>query len=147
EVVEWLCADELAAVDQEARRAGDTKRFALGHVVIDGLGVLAAVERGPELRHVQAELLSVLLEVRTLNRLLVGEEQVVVLPELALLVCRQRGLTSEGSVLVEVERELRERDADVVRIGLEDLVDRRVDLGTEGALEVAELDDRDLGSL
>src|SRR5690606_13899070 len=95
----------------------------------------------------QAELLSVLLEVRTLNRLLVGEEQVVVLPELALLVCRHRGLPSEGSVLVEVERELRERDADVVRIGLEDLVDRRVDLGTEGALEVAELDDRDLGSL
>src|SRR5262249_17266396 len=54
-------------------------------------------------------------------------------------------LGRERRVRVEVERVVAEEDADVVRVILLDLLERRDDAAAERALEVGELDDVDLG--
>src|SRR5262249_41257579 len=101
ELVDGLGADDLGAAFDDATRGatdeeGGRPAGADGGALL-GLGVdlvleLAAVERGLELRHVEAELLGVLLKRRAVEGLLVREELVVHLPELALLVGRQRRL-------------------------------------------------------
>jgi hypothetical protein len=110
------------------------------------LGLVGAlVERRLELVQVELELRGVLLDVGAGHRLLVLEEDVMHLPELALLAGGQRGLGADLGVLVHRQREVLEDDADVLGVGrvLDDLVQHVGELGAERALEVGELDDRD----
>jgi hypothetical protein len=60
----------------------------------------------------------------------------VVLPELALGVRRQRGLGGEVRLVVERERLLLERDADLALVVVFELLEGRTDPPTEGSLEV-----------
>ena len=145
ERLERLRAGERAAVDEERRRA---TRAELGGLILIGLdrrGVLRRVERFLDLGRVEPELARVLLQARAIERLLVLEQLVVRLPELALLVGGQRDLRRRGGVLVERQRVVLPRHADVLAVGLHDLIDRRLDARAERALEVGELDDGDLG--
>ena len=95
------------------------------------------------LRHVEAQLLRVLLERRAIERLLVGEQLVVHLPELPLLVGGQRRLGRQVGLVVERQRELLEGDAQLpLVVGLE-LPHRRHRAAAERALEVAPGHQRD----
>ena len=69
------------------------------------------------------------------------------LPELALSARGKGRLRGEGRFRVEGERVVLEDDLDLAGVGVEQLLDRRVDARAEGALELGELDDRDLGVL
>ena len=100
-------ARDRAAVDEEVRRALHADLSAERHVGVDAALVRRRVERGLELAHVEAELPRVLLEVRALDVLLVGEELVVHLPELPLLLRGERRLGRERRVGVEGERVVR----------------------------------------
>jgi hypothetical protein len=66
--------------------------------------------------HVEAQLLGVLLDVGARHRLLVLEEDVVHLPELALLAGGERGLGAHARVLVHRQRELLEHHAHVLGV-------------------------------
>ncbi len=74
---------------------------------------------------------------------LIGEEDVVILPEAALCVCSQGCLGGQIGVFVEGERERFVDDADAIPIGLLDFVHDRLCAYTIGALKFAEDDDRD----
>ena len=92
---------------------------------------------------VEAELLGVALELLALQRVLVREQLLVHLPELALVVrSSTRPRAAIASVVVEGQRVLLEHDAHVVAVRLDDLLDRAFDAAAERALEVAELHDR-----
>ena len=77
------------------------------------------------LAQLQAQLLGVLLQRGAIERLLVLEQLVVVLPELALLVRRQRGLRRELGVVVERQRQVLEGDPHLVLVGVLDLLEDR----------------------
>src|SRR5262245_9573616 len=66
------------------------------------------------------------------------------LPELALLARGFGGERRGAGVCVHAQREILEHDAHLVGVGLVDLLEHRRRARTERALEVAELDDRDL---
>src|SRR5205823_2266994 len=90
---------------EEGRRADRTAdRVAILRLLLDLLLVLAGVECRLELRHVEADLLRILLERRTVEGLLVGEELIVHLPELALLARGHRSLRGRHGLVVEGER-------------------------------------------
>src|SRR5690606_37565263 len=136
EGLEGLRTGDEATVDEEGRGAASAHPVGVGGVAVDVVAVLARVERGPELLHVEADLLGPLLVVLTGELPLVGEELVVHLPELALLVGRHRRLGRGLGVAVEAQRQVPEDEAHVVAVGLQDLVDGRVDARAVGALEV-----------
>src|SRR4029077_4413487 len=81
-----LGAPQLRTVDGEGGGAGGSERRAFLGVRVDLVLELPRVERLLELAHVEAELLRVLLEGGAVEGLLVGEQLVVVGPELPLLV-------------------------------------------------------------
>src|SRR5258706_11112220 len=87
-------AGDLAPVDEERRRAHPAAGQRVGglHVAVDRRLELARVEIRLELLDVEADLLGVLLQVGAVQRLLVAEQLVVHLPELALLPHRHRPL-------------------------------------------------------
>ena len=145
EGVERTRTAQLDTVDAEVGRAARADLLGERHVGVD-LGLeLVGVQGLLELGHVEAETLSVAVEVRARERLLVLEELVVHLPELALLAGGEGGLRRKGRVLVEGQRVVLEGDADLARVGVEDLLDGRIDPRAEGALELGELDDGDGG--
>ena len=141
EGVEGPGAGDLLAVDHEVGGAAGADLGGQGLVGLDhGLDGVA-LEVGLEGLHVQADGLGVLDELVLLQLALVLEELVVHLPELALLAGGQGGLAGQGGVLVEGQGVVLEDDADLVAVGVHDLLHGRVDPGAEGTLEVAELDD------
>ena len=92
---------------------------------------------------VEAELLGVADQVVRAKRVLVLEQEVVHLPERALVGGRLGGLGGELGVRVDVvERQVPPDVADVAEVAQE-LADDRLRLAAVGALEVAVLDDRD----
>ena len=145
ELLVRLRALDVAAVEVEVRRPLHADLRAERQVGVDAALAGAAVERGLELAHVEAELPRVLLEVGALDVLLVGEQLVVHLPELALRLGRQRGLGGQRRVGVERQRVVAEEEPDLVRVLLLDLVHRRNHAAAERTLEVGERDDVDLG--
>jgi len=89
ERVERLRTAQAATVDEERRR---TRRAQVACELLIGLDrrlVFVAVERVLELARVQAEVLGVALELVALQCVLVREQLLVHLPELALIVRRQ----------------------------------------------------------
>src|SRR3977135_2013836 len=83
-----------------------------------------------------------ILQLGDLERLLILEKDVVILPELALLVGAHPALGGLGCVLVEVEREVAEDEPDFTGVALHHLLDGVVCLAAEGALEIRELHQR-----
>jgi hypothetical protein len=73
-----------------------------------------SVEVGAKARHVELQLLGVPLEIGPLERLALGKEKVVVLPELSLRVRCERGLCGEACVSVPSQRSVLEYNAQVV---------------------------------
>ena len=82
-----------------------------------------------------------LLQVVRLQRLLIGEQAIVILPELALLGRAVRRLAGLERLRVNLrQREVLPHDADLVAVRLLHLLERRRDALAERALEVRELD-------
>ena len=111
-----------------------------------------AVQRRLPLRHVEPELLGVLVERLALEAFaaLPAVEQVVHLPEAVgalLLVRLHRRLRGERRVGVHRERQVLPHEVDLVAVVLLDLVHAVFDALAERALEVTELDDGDLRRL
>src|SRR4051812_26378976 len=137
---ERLSAAHEVTIDGKRRRAAHARLGPDFGVLVDELLVLVAIEGRLELAHVDpTELLGILLEIGTLDRLLIGEQLVVILPErlvAALLEDFTRGLGRERSILVERERHVAPDHLHVLRVRLHDLFDGRRDAAAEGALEV-----------
>ncbi len=100
----------LATVDEDGGGAAYTGFLADAHVFLYPLGVDAFVEGGLELGHVEAKLLGVSFELRAFERLLVLEENIVVLPELALGVSGHGGLGRQLGLVVESQWEMFENN-------------------------------------
>ncbi len=73
-----------AAVDEEGRCAGGAAVIGAGGVTLDAQGVAALVEVTGELVEIESEIPGVAAQVVSGEGVLVGEEQVVHLPEAAL---------------------------------------------------------------
>jgi hypothetical protein len=69
-----------------------------------------------------------------------AEQQVVHLPELALIGGGEGGFVSEGAFFVHGERVVFEGEPDLCGIGEQELADDWGGFGAEGTLEVTELD-------
>jgi len=108
-------AAQRPAVDEEARGAARAEAGRHLLILLDLPLETCPVEGRLELVHVELQLLRVLLEALALERLLVGEELVVHLPELPLLAGGQGGLGGERRVLVEGQRVVLEDEAHVLR--------------------------------
>src|SRR5207244_6252040 len=74
------------------------------------------------------------------------EKLVVILPEFALIIRRQRGNRGQRRILMKVEGKVLPDNAYVVAVCLSDLLEGRTDPPAEGSLEVRELGDGDRGS-
>ena len=133
-----------AAVDEERRRPRHLAGVGIGDVLGDAPRVHAAAQLVAKARHVEPELLGVADEVLDVERVLVGEQQVVHLPEAALRRGRLRGLGGQLGVRVHVgERQVAEHEAHVLAEVVEQLAHDRLGLPAVRALEVAVLDERD----
>ena len=117
------------------------------HVGLDRRLGLGIVDGGLELGHVEADLAGVLLEIGRGQRLLVGEQLVVHLPELALLGRGHGGDGGGHGVVVEGQRVVAEGDLQVVLVDLLQLIQRALGARAVRALELGERDERDLGLL
>ena len=93
-----------------------------------------------EPRHVQVQLLRFGYEVVAGQLILTGEEEVVHLPELALVCGGEGGFVGEGAFFVHGERVVFEGESQLTRIGEQELADDRGGHGAVGTLEVTELD-------
>ena len=80
-----LRAGEHAPVDVDRRRGVDAEPRAFGNAVANALAVLGGIQARIERRRVETQVGGMLLQVARLQRLLVREQPVVVLPELALI--------------------------------------------------------------
>src|SRR5262245_32220514 len=80
-----LCAADHPAVDEKGRRAVDACVFAGFRVGVDLRAVLVRVDARVELRRVGADLGGMRLQIGVSQLGWIGEQLVVVLPELALL--------------------------------------------------------------
>ncbi len=132
-----------SAVDEEGGRAGDAAEVGAVDILGDagGAGVLAQVVG--EAFDVEAQLLGVGDQIIRAERVLVVEQEVVQLPEGALLGRGLGGFGGELGARVDVvQRQVPPDVADVAELA-EELADDRFGLPAVGALEVAVLDDRD----
>src|SRR5207249_2128685 len=127
ERLEGLRPREETPVDEEGRSARDAELLALLLVHRDGLLRFPRLEAGVERLLVQSEVFGVLLELILAEGLLVGEELVVVLPELSLLPRALRRLRRPLRERVHGQREVAVHDADPVTVGILDLLESRTD--------------------
>ena len=134
-----------------AARAGEMEqRFNAGvgtldpadNTALDDLVALQGAECLLELVHVELQLTRVLQQVLPLDFRLIFEQLVVILPEFPLLVRCQCSDSGERRVLVKVERKIFPDNADVVPVGLADLLEGRTDPPAEWSLKVGEFGDR-----
>jgi len=117
--------------------------------VVDSLDDVFASQIRPELGHIQTEggcrlvePLGKFIGSKTTPRLLVGKEEVVHLPELALFPRRNRGLGRQGSLVVDrFEREITKDKADCFWILLLELRQHGRKISTGRSLKIAILDD------
>src|SRR5271166_1843737 len=146
EGVDVICALVAASVDEEGGGARYAAGIGAGDVFGYAAGVLAMAQLLREPLAVQPELLRVTDEVPCRERVLVGEEQVVVLPEPPLRRRRLARLGRELRVGVDVvEREVAPHVAQVVVVaeGGEQVTNDGLGLPAVGTLEVAVLDEGD----
>jgi hypothetical protein len=130
-------------VDEEGGGAGDAAQLRAIDVLCDTSGAGVLTQRGREAVEVEAELLGVADEVVEAKSVLMVEQEVVHLPERALVAGRLRALGGELGVRVDVgERQVPPDVHDVAELA-EELTDDRLRLAAEGALEIALLDDGD----
>ena len=116
-------------------------RHICGNLCLGLFAVQVSVEAG----HVQADLLSIALEICRLQLSLVGEEHIMHFPELTLLAGGNGCLSSQRRILMEAQWVVLEDNADLVAIGVHNLLNGGIHTGAEGALEFTELHDGDLG--
>jgi hypothetical protein len=147
EVRDGLGPPHVAAVDEESRDATGAQATHLLHVLGDLDLQAPVVDVLFELLHVQTHLLGVGDELRLLELALVLPDDVVVRPELALLVGRLARHGGEPRVPVIRQRVVHEHQAHIPGEGLEDLLYRARGPTAVGALELRDLDDGDLGGL
>ena len=140
-------AGDEPAVDEERRRAVGAHLGSVAGLGRDGGGDLRRLLVLAPASDVEPDLLRPLLVLGVRQLGLVLEEQLMHLPELALLVRRHRRLGRGQRVGVEGERLVAPDELHVAFVRLEDLLDGRLGAPAEGALEVGELDDGHLGLL
>ena len=131
------------AVDEEGWRARDAAEVGAVDVLGDPRRAGALAESVGEPLDVEPELLGVANEILRLQLVLVGEEQVVHLPERALVGGGLARLGRELGGQVDVVQRQVAPDVLQVAVAGEQLADDGLGLPAERALEVAVLDDRD----
>src|SRR5947209_10136654 len=89
ETFQGLRANNLCSVNKECRCTGDSQSFCYLYVGIDQWPVKVGFERLAEALHVQVQLAGILKQIGLAQLLLVGEEQIMHLPEFALRSCSQ----------------------------------------------------------
>ena len=144
-MLERLCSNYRASIDVHRRCRVDTDLFPELGVGRDRGGVLVAIEAGVKASGIDLERRRVLLQVGNLHPRLIREDQVVHLPVPVLLsraVCRLVGL---GRLLVVLEREVLEYEADFVAVGGANLRESRTDSRAVRSLIIRKLDDRHRG--
>ena len=110
QLIERPCPGIRLPVDEKCRSAVHAKLFPFRDVGGDGLLEPLAIYIFAEAVEVQAQLPGVIQQIVPLCFRLIGEKQVVHLPELALLFRGQRGLMGELRVGVDAERKVLELD-------------------------------------
>jgi len=118
---------ELLPVDEESRGAAYAGGAALGDVGVHGRAEAAVVEAAGEGHAVEADLDGVLYELLAREARLVGEETVMVRPELAEGARAAGGFGRGPRAFVRGEREILEDEPDLARELVEDLVQRPLD--------------------
>ncbi len=146
ELLERLRAREQDAVDEARGRSVDADLRGLGVVVLDLLLPGVSGDARLELGDVDADLLRPRLVVVGVEAALIVEGLVVPLPECLAALERHDAHRRFGGglgVRVHGKRLVLPDDADLLRaVRLLDLLDRRIDLRAEGALEVREVNQR-----
>ena len=144
ELLVGLRALDVAAVDEEVGRPRHADLAGERQIGVDASLAGVAVQRGVELGEVEPELLRVPIQAGAIQALLVREQLVVHLPELPLRLGRHRRLGGQGGVGVERQRVVAEEDPDLGRVRGGEPFEGGQRPAAEGALEIGELDDRDL---
>ena len=103
------------------------------------------VEAGLEGGDIEPDLFRVARQLLAPERLLVGEEALLHLPELALRVGTERSFGRNLRILVEGQRLVLEDQAHLAFVEFLDLFEGRANLRAEGTLEVRVLDNRHQG--
>ena len=114
-----LGAGQHSAVDIDRRRGADAEPRAHRHAVAHPLGELRRIQTAVESRRVEATVRRVLLERIDLERLLIREQLIVILPELALLAGAVRRLARLERLRVDLrQRKVLPDDAHLVAVRL-----------------------------
>ncbi len=130
------------AVDEDRWGAAHPRPVALSQIPVDQRpdpGVFPVLF---ELFHVQLELLGNLFDLLFVQAVVVFEEQIVELPELALFFRRQGGGGGRHGKLVVSQREVLEHQFHLVGVFLEHLLEYRHQPGAVRSLEIVEGGDR-----
>jgi len=130
-----------SAIDEEIWGSLHAQLAGFGQIRVDRGFERVPVESLLELNQVQANSFCVFLQGWPLEILLVGEEFVMHLPELALGTGSQRRLCSQRRLVVEGERILPGEDPQLVGVLLEQSVEGGQDTAAVGTLEIGERDD------
>jgi hypothetical protein len=133
---------QKSAVDEDRWSSPHPRPASLGNVPVDqrpDLGVFPVLF---ELFHVKLELLGNLFDLLLVQTVVVFEEQIVELPELALFLRRQGGDVSRHGKLVVSNREVLEHQFHLGGVFLEHLLEYRHEPGAVRSLEIVEGGDR-----
>src|SRR5688572_3090998 len=120
-------AHQLLAVDEEGGRAAHARRAAFGGIRLHGGAEAALVDASGEGAALEADLDGVLHELLARKARLVGEEPVVIRPELPERARAARRLGGGPGAVMRAEREILEDEPDLAGIFLEDVVQRPLD--------------------
>src|SRR4030095_2090745 len=135
---------ELAAVDEQRRRASELELLTLLAIAQNGIRGVLAFEVARKLFEIESGLARQPIAVRPFETsILIFEQQLVHLPKLALLAGSHGRARSGLRVRMDAEGEMLENQAHVVRMLFEQIVDHGARGGTRGTLEVRPLHDGD----
>src|SRR5690606_13575958 len=110
-----------SSVDEDRRRGFHAQACADAHLFLYAIAILRGIHTGGKPGRIEARIGRVLLEELHIQRLLIGEQAVVVLPELALLARTLSGLRRPERLRMDRrQRKVLPDDADAVAVGFLD---------------------------
>jgi hypothetical protein len=122
ESLERLRSGKEPAVDEKRGRSGHTHRLTFPVILLDGRTVLSGIEALAEGARVECQICGDLPVGHGGQRPLVLEDPIVELPELALVMSAERGLSGGVRFGVVGKREITINEPDLVSVSLLDLL-------------------------
>src|SRR5437763_15945842 len=130
------------SIDEYRRRRFDSVKFTVFYVAANVRGEFCAFEIGIEAFSIETDLRRILFQRFHIQRALIFEKKIDVLPELALCVCRGGRFGSVECVYVQRrERKTTKLEVNAVAITFHNVFDDRIHRDTRGTLNVRKLDD------